>query len=117
MLIALPLQQYLRERVAMLRYTYIAFLVSQSTGTSIFTMPVVTAVVASTLYQWLINYLFLRSRLIALLVLNPQQSSKILGQAIGLMMTEFGLDSWLFSALYSVLMCLVSRCLGNFLHW
>jgi hypothetical protein len=63
-------------------------------------MPVVTAVVVSMLYQWLIKYLLLRSRLITLLVLTPPQNSKILDQVIGLMMTEFGLDSWLFAALY-----------------
>jgi hypothetical protein len=97
-------------------FKYIAFLVSQSTGTSIFTMPVVTAVVVSMFYQWLTMYMPLRSHLITLLVLTSPQNCKILGQAIDLVMTEFGLDSWLFAALYSVHWYLTSRCLGNFLR-
>jgi len=117
MLIAFPLQQYLRERVAMLRYTYITFLVSQSTGTLIFTMATVTAVAVSMLYQWLIKYMPLRSSLITLLGLTQPQNNKILGQAIGLMMTGFGLYCWLFAALYSVHSYLPSRSLGNFFHW
>ena len=80
-------------------------------------MPVVTAVVVSMLCQWLINYMPLRSRLATLHGLTPPQNSIILIQVIGLMMKGFGLDPWLFAALYSVHSCLSSRCLGNFLHW